>query len=89
VLRDWMAADLATVKRIATSGPTNSPLVHLTWQLGPVPGISITAAPLAHRLPCWGYVFQVQWFPVSMVDGHISATHGAVFSVACAARWSR
>lgn len=38
----------------------------LQWDLGPVMGngagdelpIKVTAAPLMHRLPCWGYVFE-------------------------------
>lgn len=58
VLCKWMDADLPTVKRLATSA-ADSPLAQLTWRIDAGPGVIVTAAPLAHRLPCWGYVFQV------------------------------
>ena len=83
VLRGWMAADLATVKRIAASVPDRSPLTPLTWQLGGVPGMSITATPLAHRLPCWGYVFQVTTLWKRACTGASALTCGMAPSWCC------
>ena len=53
----WECADLRTVRQLADDGP-NTSLSGLTWRLDAGPGVHVTAAPLAHRLPCWGYVFQ-------------------------------
>lgn len=30
----------------------------LTWTIPCEGGVTVTAAQLQHRLPCWGYVFQ-------------------------------
>jgi len=68
LLAGWHAADIAAVRRLARPpGPTERhPLTTLQWDL-PLPAggggggdalITVTAAPLLHRLPCWGYVFQ-------------------------------
>ena len=37
----------------------------LTWTLPCPKGITVTAAQLKHRVPCWGYVFQ----EASVTDG--------------------
>lgn len=53
----WQEADQLILRRLGANAPSN-PLVGLTWKLEAGPGISVIAAPLAHRLPCWGYVFE-------------------------------
>ena len=72
LLAAWEAADPDAVKHLfkAPRGSGNHPLVSLQWQLplgvaGPGGGgeggdlpLEVTAAPLLHRLPCWGYVFR-------------------------------
>ncbi len=70
LLEGWHAADLGTVKRLGRPPRAGErhPLTALQWDL-PVPAfggsggggdapVTVTAAPLLHRLPCWGYVFQ-------------------------------
>ncbi len=58
LLQRWQAADVSTLRRLGSDDP-GSPLPRLLWRLEAGQGMTITAAPLAHRLPCWGYVFQV------------------------------
>ncbi len=35
----------------------------LTWTIPCEDGITVTAAQLQHRVPCWGYVFQEAGLP--------------------------
>jgi ribonuclease Z len=35
----------------------------LTWTIPCEDGITVTAAQLQHRVPCWGYVFQEAGVP--------------------------
>lgn len=67
LLHKWTDADLPTLKRLGSGGP-NNPLAQLTWRLNLGPDINVTATPLAHRLPCWGYVFQVSSWDLRSVQ---------------------
>lgn len=83
LLMAWQQADLEAIKHIFRAPRTaEHPLSSLQWRL-PIPGsalhggkeppIRVTAAPLLHRLPCWGYVFEEA---PTLEDGSVMAAEG-------------
>lgn len=55
---EWESGDSQKARRNRGIKGCGVSLSGLSWAIPCGPGLSVTAAGLEHRLPCWGYTFR-------------------------------